>query len=132
MYGIKKSIDGSPLPVARHLRTHALPDKNLEEKEINGMFVNYGQYVVHDVSHVPFYQSETGLFIDCCFGYQLGEQQVNPKCYAVPLPQDDQFYKSHRQNCLNLARAMVAPNHHCSAGYASQVTKSTLIDKPYI
>ncbi len=87
------------------------------------MFVNYGQFVVHDASHVPFYQAEDGSFIDCCFGYKGGERQVSPKCYAVPLPQNDGFYRHHpkAESCLNMARAIAAPNHHCAAGYASKV-----------
>jgi hypothetical protein len=114
-------VDGSPLPVTRELRTHALPDKNIEQKEINMMFANYGQFVVHDASLVPFYQADNGLFLDCCFGYTSGEKQVSPKCYAIPLPQDDSFYRAHRQTCLNFARGIVAPNYDCTAGYASKV-----------
>lgn len=117
--------DGSPLPMPRGLRTYALPDKNVEEKEVNMMFVNYGQFVVHDVSHVPFYQADDGLFVDCCFGYQGGEKQVNPKCYAVPLPQNDEFYRKHKQTCLNMARAVAAPNAHCAVGYAGKLNYAT-------
>jgi peroxidase len=123
VHGIKVSKDGSPLPMPRGIRTHALPDKNVEEKEVNMMFVNYGQFVVHDASHVPFYQAEDGQFIDCCFGYKGGDRQVSPKCYAVPLPQTDEFYKHSRITCLNMARAIAAPNLHCAAGYASKVKK---------
>lgn len=123
IHGIKVALDGSPLPIPRGLRTHALPDKNVEEKEVNMMFVNYGQFVVHDASHIPFYQGEDGSFLDCCFGYGGGERQVSPKCYAIPVPASDTFYKANGQNCLNMARAVAAPNYHCAVGYASKVSQ---------
>jgi peroxidase len=127
VWGIRRSRDGTPLPPARYLRSHLLPDKDAQEKAVNTLSLYYGQIVVHDASHTPFYQAHDGAFLDCCAGYKGGEQQVSPKCYTVPLPKDDTFYSKQRVDCLNQARTVLAPNYRCAAGYGSQVNRQSAV-----
>lgn len=111
-----------------------MPDKDVAEHYVNMLFVMYGQIVAHDVVHVPFYQAEDGKFLDCCYGYKMGDDEVSEKCYAIAIPPDDGFYKDHRReslDCLNFARSVFAPNHQCSIGYASKVEKNKLYKVSY-
>lgn len=124
MYKPRLGVDRKPLYKCRSMRYNALPDKDVAEKSVNMLFVMYGQLIAHDVSHVPFYQAEDGMFLDCCAGYQMGDQEVSDKCYAIAIPPTDGFYKDHRReslDCLNFARSVIAPNYQCGVGYASKV-----------
>ncbi|CAL8137936.1 unnamed protein product [Orchesella dallaii] len=128
VYQPRYGSDHKPLHKVRPMRYTALPDKDMADKSVNMLFVTYGQLVAHDVSHVPFYQSEDGKFIDCCDGYKMGDQEVSEKCYAIALPPDDGFYKSHRReslDCLNFARSVIAPNYQCTLGYTTKLNRQT-------
>ena len=122
VHGVRRSVDGYPLPLVRQLRYTALPDKNVEEKSVNTWFSNYGQFITHDLVYTPFYQAQNGLFLDCCAGYYGGEKQVHPKCYAITIAGDPFYSHRTRETCLNFARAILAPNYGCSAGYANPVS----------
>lgn len=86
------------------------------------LFVNFGQFIAHDLVHTPFYQAEDGLFLDCCHGYKGGSEQVHPKCLAIPI-KNDPFYKTKtNEQCLNFARSIIAPNYGCAIGYTNAVS----------
>jgi len=125
VHEVRRSVEGYALPLVRKLRYTALPDKNVEEKSVNMMFSNYGQFITHDLVHTPFYQANDGLFLDCCQGYKGGEGQVHPKCYALSIHGDPFYSRTTRETCLNFARAIVAPNYGCTAGYANPLNLQT-------
>ena len=127
VHGVRVSVDGYPLPAPRSLRYNALPDKDVPETTVNMMYVNFGQFITHDMVHTPFYQAEDGLFLDCCYGYKGGEQQVSPKCYALPVPHDPFYSTKTKETCLNFARAVVAPNYDCTAGYSNPVRTAFML-----
>jgi len=131
VHGWRLSVDGYPLPQARALRYQSLPDKNIDEKTVNMMYANFGQFITHDMVYTPFYQSVDGEFIDCCHGYKGGETQVSPKCYAMPVDHDPEYSHHtedkdhHKVICLNFARGILAPNYDCAAGYGNPINIQT-------
>jgi len=125
VWAIKRGKDGHKLPVARHLRNKMLPVHQQFDKSASSLFTFFMQMVVHDGTHSTFYQTNDGMFFDCCQGYKGGEHEVHPKCSTMEVFPDDPFYGPKGVKCVNLARNIIAPNYHCSLGYSNQLSMVT-------
>lgn len=47
----RKSVDGSPLPLPRVIRTKLLENKKVLDDKFNILFYGFGQWLDHDVTH---------------------------------------------------------------------------------
>lgn len=48
----KVSVDGSPLPSSRLIRTTLFPNREYRDEELNALFYSFGQYNNHDASRM--------------------------------------------------------------------------------
>ena len=89
--------------------------------------MQFGQFIDHDLSHVPIYRYYNGSGIECCTedGDFLPLDLRHPFCLPIEIPANDQFYRQHGQRCMNFVRSMVGPRIDCSLGYADQLSQIT-------
>nr|CAD7602051.1 unnamed protein product [Timema genevievae] len=117
-------IDQQPLPSARLITNTVFTERNVPHSSINILFMQFGQFIVHDISLSPSITHSNGSGISCCTpngSDMLSEDLKHFACIPIAIPSNDQFFKQFAQRCLNLVRTMLAPRPDCSMGYAVQM-----------
>ncbi|XP_063374283.1 chorion peroxidase isoform X2 [Cydia amplana] len=128
IWAMRASTTGLPLPSARVVSQSLLIDANRPSNTHNLMFMQFGQFISHDVSAGVVFTIGNGSAISCCAGdgeVPLPEDQQHWGCAPIDTPPDDPFYGTFRQTCLNFVRAQLAPASDCSVGYAKQMNGAT-------
>ncbi|XP_052739759.1 chorion peroxidase [Bicyclus anynana] len=124
VWAIRISASGEPLPSARAVSTALILDGNHPSSNHNLLFMQFGQFVAHDISTGVVYTLANGKPISCCDGN--GEAVLPPEmqhwaCAPIVLDEDDVFYGQFKQRCINFVRTQLAPDFDCSVGYATQM-----------
>ncbi|CAG0898209.1 unnamed protein product, partial [Cyprideis torosa] len=83
----------SSLPSAREISLLLHPDLNVPHTEITLMFMQFGQFMDHDISLMPIEEDET-----CC-------TTGGGECFPISVPQGDQQYSSIGVKCIKFARS---------------------------
>ncbi|XP_049870495.1 chorion peroxidase [Pectinophora gossypiella] len=128
IWALKASSSGLPLPSARAVSAALLPDGSHVSGTHNMLYMQFGQFIAHDVSAGVVFTIGNGSAISCCANN--GEAVLPPSlqhwaCAAVVTDADDAFYSQFRQTCLNFVRTQLAPSPDCSVGYAKQMNGAT-------
>ncbi|RWS06153.1 Peroxidase-like protein [Dinothrombium tinctorium] len=93
----RASLSGRPLPNARHISSQLH-----FQREVYGdythILMQWGQFLDHDMSFVPTFQSRQGV-IDCCEG------SGSENCFAIPIRNDDPFYSRFGRTCMGFVRS---------------------------
>ena len=89
--------------------------------------MQFGQFIDHDLSHVPVFRFKNGSGIQCCTeeGEFLPFSLSHPTCFPIEIPADDGFFRPFRQRCMNFVRSMIGVREDCSLGYADQLNQIT-------
>ena len=138
------------MPNSRLVRAIMAQDSDRMQKDTTMLLMQFGQFVDHDITHVPVFQLGT-LFVFvslilpikmCMFVYILtantsgiscctpdGKHQPkelrHPHCFTLDILPDDSFYRQYGIQCINFVRSMVAPRSDCTFGYAEQLSQVT-------
>jgi peroxidase len=122
------SQSGSPLPSARLLSATITRDESHPHTFLTLWVMQFGQFIDHDLTHVPVFRLSTGQGIECCTngGREFQpEERTHPLCLPISIPQDDNFHRAFRNRCMNFVRSMIASRSDCSLGYADQMNQVT-------
>jgi peroxidase len=135
------------MPNSRHVRTILAADHDNFQKETTLMLMQFGQFIDHDITHVPVFQFRkdvgvrlcgtthdylffffllaNGSGISCCTldGKHQSKDFRHPHCFTLDILPDDEFYRPFRVECVNFVRSMVAPRSDCTFGYAEQLNQ---------
>ena len=137
------------MPNSRRVRTVLAADHDNFQKETTLMLMQFGQFIDHDITHVPVFQFRKGLTlifihqsynlkrfcfvcliangsgISCCTseGKHIPKDFRHPHCFTLDILPDDEFYRPFRVECVNFVRSMVAPRSDCTFGYAEQLNQ---------
>lgn len=76
-----------------------------------------GQFIDHDLSHVPIIRFPDMSGIQCCSSMQA--DVTHPACFPIDIPPND--FNNRGLPCMNFVRSMTAPRLDCSFGHADQV-----------
>uniref|UniRef100_A0A0P5QUM0 Chorion peroxidase n=1 Tax=Daphnia magna TaxID=35525 RepID=A0A0P5QUM0_9CRUS len=124
--GVWESRDKG-MPNSRTVRTVLAPDHDRVQRDMTLMLMQFGQFIDHDITHVPVFQLANGSGISCCTPdnkHQSWELR-HPHCFTLDILPGDAFYRQFRVECINFVRSMVAPRSDCTFGYAEQLNQVT-------
>ena len=76
----KLAVSGKELPLAREVSNKIFDRNNVPNPDVTVMFVVFGQFLDHDLSHVPVHTSKNLTLILAHF---LG---FNITCYQIKIP----------------------------------------------
>jgi len=115
------------MPNSRLARALLAPDDNVLQKDTTNLVMQFGQFLDHDITHVPVFQLANSTGISCCTpdGKHLPESIRHPHCFTLDILPDDPFYSQYGVECVNFVRSMVAPRSDCMFGYAEQLNQVT-------
>lgn len=110
------SVTGKALPNPRVLSTvlHAHRDRRAVFTQ---MLMNWGQFLLHDISFTPLVQTASRQAIQCC------PRMTHPECFPIPLPPHDPFFAQFGQRCMNFVRSTTCSS--CAFGPRQQLTTIT-------
>jgi hypothetical protein len=114
------SVTGRDLPSARLVSTRLARDLDNPDSTYAVMVMPFGQFVDHDLDHVPIIKSSDGQDIDCCSPNSAGN--FASICYPIQVPGDDPFFRGEK-SCINLVRSTPAPALDCSVRYREQLNQ---------
>lgn len=117
----RKSVDGSPLPSPRIMRTKLLKNKEILDDKINNLFYCFGQWLDHDVTHSLDIPSD----VSCCNGIKEASQVPEDICMPIIIPPNDPFYSKFGVTCLDAKRSINTNTVGCKMKPCSQINFAT-------
>ncbi|CAH2247511.1 jg732 [Pararge aegeria aegeria] len=124
IWAIRISANGVPLASARAVSSALILDGSHPSRTHNLLFMQFGQFIAHDISTGVVFTLGNGSPISCCDSN--GEDVLPPEkqhwaCAPIVLDEGDVFYGQFSQRCINFVRTQLAPDFDCSVGYATQM-----------
>lgn len=119
---LRKSVLEEELPLARTVSNVIQNPVPAKDAEINHMFTQWGQYIVHDLVHTPVVVTPKGD-LDCnC-------ENPSAECINLPIPEDDVQFQNGTKTCFSLPRSIPTPNSKCQFFNREQINQlSSFID----
>jgi len=120
----------SRLPSARVVSISNVADVDNPEQDFTLAVMQWGQFIDHDLTHVPIFRFGNDSGIECCGeeGGFVDPSFNHPSCFAITIPSDDPFFSKFGRRCMNFVRSMPTQSTGCSFGLAEQVTNSISIE----
>ncbi|XP_022113404.2 chorion peroxidase isoform X1 [Pieris rapae] len=127
IWAFRLSITGSPLPSARDVSSSLLVDRSHPSRSHNLLFMQFGQFLAHDVSAGVLFSTANGSALSCCLadGTHLPIEHQHWACEGIDVSPKDTFYGQFNKRCMNFVRTQLAPSADCSVGYAKQMNGAT-------
>ena len=87
------------------------------------LLMAFGQYLDHDIDHVPVMEGNSEEGIECCDG-DFFKDNLTPEeslvCFPIRIPPNDQMFRN-RKTCLNFVRSVGSIQLDCKPGPYQQV-----------
>ncbi|XP_072381923.1 myeloperoxidase-like [Diabrotica undecimpunctata] len=125
---IRRSILGTRLPSAREISTKIHKDKDQELNIITLMFMQWGQFIDHDITSVVKSRGFNGSVPRCCekTGKKvLSEALLHPSCLPIEVPEDDWFLSKFKIGCMEFLRSAPSTRINCDLGWREQINQAT-------
>ncbi|KAI9554244.1 hypothetical protein GHT06_019516 [Daphnia sinensis] len=122
------SINGSALPSARLISSTMVGDENKASGSTTIWFMQYGQFLDHDIVSTPEMSNDDGSPIPCCKEdgkFLEDENRIHGKCLPIEVPENDPFYSRFGRTCIPLIRANLACRTDGKLGHAEQLNGNT-------
>lgn len=122
-----RSVDGSPLTGARTVSRKLIVDADRPHARLNLFFMQFGQFLTHDVSQSSSVTTSDGKSVRCCTkdgSSLLPKEFLHFACFPIIIDPDDEFYSQFHQGCVNFVRSALAPDGDCRLGYGKQVSSA--------
>ncbi|CAG0905142.1 unnamed protein product [Darwinula stevensoni] len=102
-----RSVLGGPLPSPRVISTFVHPDVSHPNQRYSLVFMQFGQFLDHDVTMTPVHRGFQKSVLDCrsCDS----SHQVHPECFPIPVPPGDPFFPPMdfgRPRCISFVRSL--------------------------
>lgn len=121
----RRSVSGGPLPLSRVLSTEVLTTSSKADEKVNVMFMQWGQFVDHDLTLGSSTRASNGQGLLCCNRTHLEDPVFHPACRPIIIPRRDPFYGKFNRRCNNFVRNAVGPKNNCNLGYREQTNVIT-------
>jgi len=117
---------GRNLPSARLVSSNNVEDVDVPDPDLSLSVMQFGQFVDHDLAHAPVFRLDD-MDISCCTdnGQLRNRADLADECLPISIPQNDPFYSSHNQRCMNFVRSQRAPNENCTLGFSETMNSLT-------
>ncbi|CAG5033888.1 unnamed protein product [Parnassius apollo] len=128
IWAMRTSVVGLPLPSPRTVSHSLLLDGSHPSRTQNLMFMQFGQFIAHDISAGVVFTLGDNKPIACCSGdgeYSIPADQQHWACAPIEIDTNDSFYGRFHHRCINFVRTQLAPARDCSVGYAKQMNGAT-------
>ncbi|XP_046988945.1 peroxidase-like [Schistocerca americana] len=115
VYEIRRSVTGHALPSAREVQLKVFGEKRISSDDFNQFFMQWGQFVAHDLGLSPTKQTTSGPF-QCCESdgsAVLPESKLSDACYPIPVSPHDPVYSKYGVCCMEFVRAMTVVPDDC-------------------
>lgn len=119
-----RSVDGSPLTGSRTVSRKLIVDADRPHSRLNLFFMQFGQFLTHDISQSSSITTSDGKNVRCCTkdgSSILPKEFLHFACFPIIIEPDDDFYSQFHQGCVNFVRSALAPDGDCKLGYGKQV-----------
>ncbi|RCN44792.1 heme peroxidase [Ancylostoma caninum] len=119
-----RGVKGTPLPSTREVsnKLHQEGAKPAFEYTRNHFYMQFGQWVAHDIIFMPSSVGPNGKDLDCT---SCTSPNVSENCAPIPVPADDTYFKSYNNGtgrCIRLTRAL---NAQKGLGVRTQINQNT-------
>ncbi|KAK4008473.1 hypothetical protein OUZ56_013613 [Daphnia magna] len=119
---------GNALPSARLVSTSLVRDEDQPSESTTIWFMQYGQFIDHDIVSTPEMSNEDGTPVTCCSedGKHLeNEDRSHGKCLPIDVPVNDPFFATFGRTCIQFVRAGLACRTDHQLGHAAQLNGNT-------
>uniref|UniRef100_A0A0N5BZJ5 peroxidase n=1 Tax=Strongyloides papillosus TaxID=174720 RepID=A0A0N5BZJ5_STREA len=120
-------VNGKPLPLPRRITNIINDEKLIFQKTYSHMVMQFGQFLDHEITHVPTETGPNGTNVDC--SSCNSQETVNRNCMPIEIPLDDPFFPPFLENgerrCLPFIRSLMG---NVDDGFRNQLNQLT----PYI
>ncbi|XP_058467480.1 uncharacterized protein LOC131440325 isoform X2 [Malaya genurostris] len=120
--GIRRSINGSPLPSARFVSL-VVHGTRQEEAPVTMMLALWGQLLDHDLTATAQPRSLNGSTPRCCGGQTI--EDSHPSCLPIKVPLDDPWLSPLGVRCLEFLRSAPAQRRDCLLSWREQTNQVT-------
>ncbi|KAI9554243.1 hypothetical protein GHT06_019515 [Daphnia sinensis] len=120
--------NGIELPSARLVSTTLVRDEDKPSESTTIWFMQYGQFLDHDIVSTPEMTNEDGTPVTCCSedGKHLeNEDRSHGKCLPIDVPTNDPFFAKFGRTCIQFVRASLACRTDHQLGHATQLNDNT-------
>ncbi|XP_037082561.1 chorion peroxidase-like [Pollicipes pollicipes] len=120
-------VGGTPLPSARLISARCTRVREGVDSRTHTLSVmQWGQFLDHDITHVPVQRSNATTGLDCCTrGVPRDVVRRLPECFPIEVAANDPFYARHGVRCLNFLRSIPALGRSCVNEPAQQLNQIT-------
>ncbi|XP_044759009.1 uncharacterized protein LOC123316826 [Coccinella septempunctata] len=125
---VRRSKSGNKLPSARDISVNIHRDKNVELPTVTLMFMQWGQFIDHDVVSTVKTRSFNGSIPRCCdrSGQSpLPSEILHPSCLPIEVSRDDWLLGRFGVGCLEFTRSAPATRIDCDLGWREQMNQVT-------
>ncbi|KAF2896233.1 hypothetical protein ILUMI_09939 [Ignelater luminosus] len=125
---IRKSVTGRKLPSPRDISTRIHRDKNREMPTITLMFMQWGQFLDHDViSSVQARMFNRSVPRCCQEGGRglLPPEFTHPECLPITVSENDRFLSQFGIRCIEFVRSAPTTRIDCDLGFREQISQVT-------
>nr|AIZ68325.1 peroxinectin [Caligus rogercresseyi] len=116
----RRGSKGEPLPSARKVSLQLTQNTERPSSRFTSYLMSMGQFLDHDMVHVPVYRQKNGEGIDCCSS-QFGRNSL--QCFPIKIPFGDRTFKN--RDCINFVRSLPGPDIDCKPGPNQQINQLT-------
>ncbi|CAH0564612.1 unnamed protein product [Brassicogethes aeneus] len=126
---IRRSVFNSRrLPSPRSISTRVHRDKNQEIQSVTLLFMQWGQFIDHDITSTVKSRSFNGSIPRCCDqggrGF-LPPELMHPACLPIEVSSEDWFYSHFGIRCLEFLRSAPSTRIDCDLGWREQINQVT-------
>lgn len=115
------SVTGGELPNARVISQKVHKAIDVPSVTYTHMTMQWGQFLDHDLTITPTTRAGPNMsLIDCC----QKSGALHPECFAIPIPEDDEFYSQYNVTCLRFVRS-ASCSANCKLGPRQQINQLT-------
>ncbi|KAF2363490.1 hypothetical protein FHG87_005760, partial [Trinorchestia longiramus] len=94
------------LPSARLVSISNVADVDSPDPELTLSVMQFGQFIDHDLTHVPIFRFGNESGIECCNDRGFVDPALtHPSCFAIEIPSDDPFFSRFGRRCMNFVRS---------------------------
>ncbi|KAK4874945.1 hypothetical protein RN001_014305 [Aquatica leii] len=125
---IRKSVLGGALPSARDISTRIHRDKNREVESVTLMFMQWGQFLDHDLTSSAQARMFNRSVPRCCQNNGLGllpKDLTHPECLPIPVSKTDWFLSQFGIRCIEFVRSAPTSRIDCDLGWREQINQVT-------
>ena len=114
------------LPSARVVTNNMVGTSTRSSSRFTALLMAFGQYLDHDIDHVPVMEGNSEEGIECCNGHFF-KDNLTPEeslvCFPIRVPPNDPMFRN-RKTCLNFVRSVGSIQLDCKPGPYQQVRMS--------